>query len=694
MVEALAQVLDLDLERQAGEGARGQLERAGQGAQVLVLGEIELVVGVVDGGDQGQQAPAILFGVAPERGGGRGEIEARGIELRDPSLEFLRERRPGQVREQLADLLALTILELPVRVGGTEQEIAEREDPIGERHAANIPPSGVRMTTLRLPAGLLAVVLLAGCPAPRPIGRAAGRPRLVVLIVVDQLSTWAFERDRALYRGGFARLLREGAYVRAGELPYANTFTAPGHATIATGAPPSVHGVVGNTWYRRAEGVERPAEYDPEAPPFVVGPSQGGALTPEDSASPRALRVEGVADVLRRATAGRARSVTVSLKARSAVFVGGKRPDLAVWYEPAAGGMTTSRAYASEAPAWLLRLARERPATRFFAETWLPLDPALLARATGIPDDAPGEGSMHGLGPAFPHALAVSDNPGRAILQTPYADELVMEAALAAIPAEGLGADDVPDLLAISFSAHDYAGHLWGPESWEVLDLKLRLDAALGHLFEALDEQLGRGGWAAVLTADHGVTPVVERSKVAGARRIRTEEIARAVEAVLEPRIGKGPWVAQVTSSNVYFSKAFADAPAAARDGALAAAAGAIGRIPGIAAVARSDRLVGHCDGLAQLLRALCLATVPGESGELIVVPSAGSVITNFTTGSHHDAPFDDNRRVPILVLAPGLAPQLGTGSLLQVAPTVAALLRIPPPPAATEPALFGLGGR
>lgn len=545
----------------------------------------------------------------------------------------------------------------------------------------------------RIAVGLLALVLLAGCPAPRPV-RAARPTRLVVLIVVDQLSTWAFERDRALYRGGFARLLRDGAYVRAGELPYASTFTAPGHAAIATGAPPSVHGVVGNSWYRRDEGVERPAEYDPDAPALRVGPPHRGTLGPEDSASSRALRVEGVADALRRATGDRARSVTISLKSRAAVFVGGKRPGVAVWYEPAAGGMTTSRAFAREAPRWLVELARTRPATRFFDQTWAPLDAGLLARATGIPDDAVGEGAVHGLGRAFPHALAASDNPSRVLFHTPFGDELVMDAALAAIPALQLGADDVPDLLAISFSAHDYAGHLWGPESWEVLDLKLRLDAALGRLFDALDARLGRGGWAAVLTADHGVTPVVERSKVTGARRIRTEEIARAVEAVLEPRIGKGPWVVRIASGNVYLARAFADAPAGERDGALTAAADAIGRIPGVAAAARSDRLAGRCDRLSPLLRALCLSVVPGEAGELLVVPSAGSVITNHASGSHHDAPFDDNRHVPILVLAPGLAPQTGAGSLLQVAPTVAALLRVPPPAAATEPPLFGLGAR
>ncbi|MBA3404229.1 MAG: alkaline phosphatase family protein, partial [Gemmatimonadaceae bacterium] len=57
-------------------------------------------------------------------------------------------------------------------------------------------------------------------------------PKLVVLIVVDQLPTWVFERDRKLFTGGFARMLREGGYVASAELPHANPFTAPGHAVI------------------------------------------------------------------------------------------------------------------------------------------------------------------------------------------------------------------------------------------------------------------------------------------------------------------------------------------------------------------------------------------------------------------------------------------------------------------------------
>ena len=526
---------------------------------------------------------------------------------------------------------------------------------------------------------MLAVVL--GCrptvvaPAPAPV-----RPKVVVLLVIDQLPTWAFERDRSLFRGGLARLVRDGAYA-TGELAHANTFTAPGHASIATGAPPSVHGIVGNQWYRRAEGRERPAEYDAAAPTFSV--TQPGALI-EDFASARALRVDGLADVLRRESP-RAHSVAVALKARAATLVAGRAPELAIWFEAEAGGMTTSKAYGDAPPPWLFELARAKPAARFVGQSWTPLDPALLARHTQISDDRPGEGDVHGLGITFPHPIVDLD----AIVQTPFGDEVVVDGAIAALAAMHLGEDDVPDLLALSLNAHDYAGHTWGPDSWETLDLTLRLDAALGGLFDALDRKVGKGGWAIVMTSDHGATPLIERTRVAGARRIPPAEIAAAIDEVINAELPRGAWVAKVTSSQVYMTDAFLAATPAVRDRLLMAAAAAVAKLPGITSVHVTAPMVGTCDRRRGLDRAVCLALVPGEAGELFVVASRGSVITDYKTGSHHDAPNDDNRKVPILVMGPGIAPQTTTGSQLQVAPTVAALLGISPPPAATEAPLF-----
>ena len=522
--------------------------------------------------------------------------------------------------------------------------------------------------------GLLCAALVAcRTPAPEP-PVSVKPPRLVVLIVIDQLPSWGFERDRPLFTGGFARLLREGGYVRRGELPYASSFTSPGHATIATGTVPRIHGIVGNRWWRRDEQRERGAEFDRTAPLLAVVPLDQ-PLSADAGASARMLRVPGVADAARAANPA-ARTVAIGLKARAACLVAGQKPELAVWFDAAAGGMTTSAAYAQVAPPWLVALAREKPAARFIQQTWTARDPALYARHTGIADDAPGEGALHGAGVAFPHLVHDFEE----LVHTPFADEVVLDAATAALDAMQLGADDVPDLLAVSLNAHDYAGHNWGPDSWEVLDLTLRLDAALGQLFDTLDRRYGTDGWAAVLTSDHGATPIVERSPVAGAKRFSPTDVANE----------GGPMIAKISSNQAYLSGAWAQLPPASRESARAAAADAIRRrYPELDVFDTAD--ASACDE-PDLAGAVCRGTVPGESGELYLAPRRGFVLSEYPTGTHHDAPNPDNREVPILVRAPGLSPStVERASLLQVAPTVAALLGVPAPAAATEPPLFSI---
>ncbi len=558
-------------------------------------------------------------------------------------------------------------------------------------------PAGTYSRAVHRVLVVLVALLVAACSRGTTAAPGAHtRPRLVVLVVIDQWPSWVFEQQQHLFTRGLRRLLRDGAVVMNAELPYANTLTAPGHATLATGAPPRESGIVGNYWYREGDATARPAEYDPEAPVLAVGPALGdGTLADDDGASGRALRREGVADVLRRATSGTAHSLAIALKARSACLVAGRHPDLAVWYEPAAGGMTTSKAYAAEPPPWLVQLAKDSPASRYFSSTWDPRDPALLARATKLADAAPGEQSEYGLGAAFPHALAAAVAPEKAIAQTPFADELVAQTVAVALDAMQLGKDDVPDLLAISFGAHDYAGHDWGPASWEVLDLTLRLDATLGELFELLDARIGEDQWAVIVTSDHGATPLPERARLRSVRRIPPAEIEAAAEQALERVLSEpGPWVDDLVSDNVYLSAKFRALPPHRRGPALDAAVRAIAGLRGVAFAGRTDRFSPGCTTETGSDRTICLGTVPGEAGELYVYPLAGSVITAYRTGTSHDAPFDDNRRVPILIEAPGVAHQVGDGTLLQVAPTLAALLGVPPPEGAREPALFGIERR
>jgi predicted AlkP superfamily pyrophosphatase or phosphodiesterase len=318
----------------------------------------------------------------------------------------------------------------------------------------------------------------------------------------------------------------------------------------------------------------------------------------------------------------------------------------------------------------------------------------MLEEVTAVPDDAKGEGSEHGLGVGFPHEMEKADHPEHAIVATPFADRVVSKTVAVAIDAMELGRDDVPDFLAISYSAHDYAGHNWGPESWEVLDDTMRLDAELGELFDSLDTRIGKGNWALVVTSDHGGTPIVERPRIRSARRIAPSEVMKAADRAIAELQGGGPWVAQQTSNTIYMTPKFLALPEAQKNESLDAAVEALKHVPGIAVAGRTDRFSKDCSVEKEIYQAMCNAHVPGVSGELYAVATTGSMITSYKSGTSHDAPYDDNRKVPILIKAPGVGHQDGKGTLLQVAPTIAALLGIDPPPAATAPTLFKIQRR
>ena len=250
---------------------------------------------------------------------------------------------------------------------------------------------------------------------------------------------------------------------------------------------------------------------------------------------------------------------------------------------------------------------------------------------------------------------------------------------------EQLGRDDTADLLVISLSSHDYAGHNWGQESWEMIAHERVLDAEIGRLLASLDGTVGAERYAVIVTSDHGATPLIERGRYPGARRITPAELHVAAEAAADARLGAGDWIAAVSSGMVYLATAATARPEAERGPLLADIASGLTAVPGIARVIRLDNLPADCAGLDDLTTRACHSRVDGESGELLVVPLDGSLVTSYFTGTSHDAPSDDNRYVPVILRVPGGATLSGERTMLSLAPTLAALLGVPPPEAAKK---------
>lgn len=374
----------------------------------------------------------------------------------------------------------------------------------------------------------LSALVSASCrPAEEP--PADGRPRLVVLLVVDQLRADLLDRYDGLFEGGFRYLRDRGLRFSEAHHGHAGTTTAPGHATIATGCDPARHGVISNYWFDRATGE---LAYSVEDERFGKSPERLGCST--------------LGDWLKSAYR-QSKVYTISTKDRSAVLLGGRQADAAYWYDRE-GGFESSSYYRNSEPAWLTSLNEERSLDRHFGTLWEPLEEA----AAATEDLGTVDFDLGPLEEDFPHAMGeVSFSPDNSyysdLVYSPWMDEHVLKIARLVVSEEELGADGFPDLLALGLSTLDAVGHEHGGDSRQVLDVLLRLDRELGAFFDFLDETVGLSNVGIALTADHGSVPLPELRMARGlpGGRAGAEDVVciQALRGRLQDEFGAFEWL-------------------------------------------------------------------------------------------------------------------------------------------------------
>jgi predicted AlkP superfamily pyrophosphatase or phosphodiesterase len=333
------------------------------------------------------------------------------------------------------------------------------------------------------------------------VGESIQRPKLVVGIVVDQMR-WDFLYrfyDRYAASGGFKRLINQGFSCENTFIPYVPTVTAPGHTSIYTGSVPAVNGITGNLWW---DDVRKKEVYCTEDTTVKTV----GSTTRAGLQSPRNLLVTTICDELRLATNFQSKVIGVAIKDRGGILPAGHSANAAYWYDPVAGNWITSTYYMNDLPQWVKDLNEKKLVDKYYDKGWNTLYP-LNTYTQSTSDDKTYETKSIGAG--FPYDLKkFKEKNYGAISSTPYGNSFTIDMAKAAIEGENLGADAITDFLAVSFSAPDYIGHGFGPNSIEQEDDFLRLDKDLGDFFNYLDSKIGKGQYTVFLSADHGVAHV------------------------------------------------------------------------------------------------------------------------------------------------------------------------------------------
>jgi predicted AlkP superfamily pyrophosphatase or phosphodiesterase len=513
---------------------------------------------------------------------------------------------------------------------------------------------------------LFAALLVGATPAART---AAEPPSLVVLLAVDQMRADYVERYGRHWTAGLRRLLDGGARFDHAAYPFLNTVTCTGHSTIGTGRFPRRHGMILNQWWDRGAGRWVACTEDPS----VQTVHAGGTIAGGDSAA----RMMAPAFAARlRANGGRV--VGLSLKARSAITLAGADADAVVWFG-GPGTWVTSTAYARELPPFVLEVLKRHPIEADRRETWTK---RLEASAYVGEDAAAGERPPAGWSNVFPHPLESSS--AEQFLErwqvAPISDSRLVDLALAALDRYELGRRGRTDFLAVSFSSLDRVGHAFGPDSHEVQDVLARVDAEIGRLLDQLDARVGRGRYVVALSADHGVGPVPEQAAAKGldAGRLDPKRVIEAINTAAAKYLGPatGSYVAAVAYTDIYLRPGVWERLRANAE-AAGAVVEAIGQLPGIMRVFRSDELAQLRDD-DPIQRAAALSYFPGRSGDLIVVPKRYWMLSPGAAATHGTL-HDYDQQVPVVFAGAGIRPGRYTTAATpaDIAPTLAALLQI-----------------
>ena len=480
------------------------------------------------------------------------------------------------------------------------------------------------------------------------------KPKLVLVIVVDQFRQDYTTRFRSDYTAGLKQLLTGGAVFADAHQDHYPTVTAPGHTTVLTGSVPATSGIIGNEWYDRGSG--RTITSVEDANVTAVGdPKAPGA-------SPHNLVVSTVGDELKMADP-RAKVFAVSLKDRAAILMGGRMANGAFWFDTNTGGFVSSTWYGDTLPGWVTDFNNARTPDQYAGKQW--------------------SSSVHP-GTSLVQLPATKDARFYAALEgTPYASEVLEHLAETTMKSEALGQRSSTDLLAVSFSSNDVLGHRLGPDADEVREMSIQTDRIIGRLLNAAIRQAGGvQNLLVVFTADHGVAPLPELNakRHLPGERTSPAQLTAAIQQRLQSRFGEGKWVVAQGGGGFYLDRALAASHHVKENELEDEAADSLRAIPGVTRVYTRHEFESHVAMGSTIDTYMARGFFAQRSGDVFVLRVPYAV--DAASGTSHGTPYDYDSHVPLIFYGWRIHPgdYIERTGVSDIAPTLSFLLSIETP--------------
>lgn len=515
--------------------------------------------------------------------------------------------------------------------------------------------------------------------------------KLVLQLTVDGLRTDLLNRSLQHHgNSGFQYLLKKGTFYTNAHYQHANTETIVGHTTLATGAFPSVHGMIGNVWFDREAGE---LSYNIEDPKHPLIPSRESAIKGEQvdpaqklsrtqGRSPSAILAPTFSDGLAAYYGGRSKIFGVSGKDRGAVSMAGQ-VGKAFWFSTDTGDFVTSTYYYDAYPDWVQKWNSQLKADQYAGSSWELLeDPSTYLLYAQ--DDRPYEADLRGFGRVFPHNFAQSGNKifYTQLFASPVGDKLLLDFTKTLVRNEQMGKDAIPDYLSVSFSSVDTVNHFFGPSSLETEDVVRQLNRTLSELLKFIDKTVGLKHTLIVVSADHGMADMPEYMTELGysAGRLDPDEIV-----TIANKAGKQFGIDEIVRffyrPYLYLDDKKITAVKADRSEVELAIAKVLTDLDGIAlAVPSSNLSARQTNPLLEYVRRNFHAS---RSGDIYIIQEPyWFLFEKGPVAAMHGSPWRYDTHVPVIFAGPGIEAQKIHRLVhpVDVAPTMAAFLGMSPP--------------
>ena len=558
-------------------------------------------------------------------------------------------------------------------------------------------------TTPRLSTSLLVTASLigAGFMAPQAFAEQS-KPKLVVQITVDGLRADLIERYKHNFSdGGFRYLMDEGVYYKNAHYQHANTETIVGHVSLATGAPPAVHGMVGNVWFDR--GLDR-LVYNVEDPNYSmlatgagvdksteIDPTQKAAAG--DGRSPEPIMSTTFSDELVISNNGQSRVFSVSVKDRGAISLAG-HSGKAFWFSKAQSEFVTSNYYYDSNPMWVDRWNEKAIPTRYSGQRWeLTLPKEEYSLQERVQDQ---KVDLGGFARTFPHPYGPASYKYYSTMLTvsPAGDEITADFAKTLMAQEKLGTGEATDYLAISFSSNDYVVHLYGASSLETEDNLIRLDKTLADLFKHIDNSVGLDNTLIVLSADHGVPEAAPTLNTLGFRQPfyfnKDNLLTETLMSKLKSQFGLGEDVIKLYAQPyIYLDHELIAEKKVSLSDVQKLIVQEVMKVEGVAAAVTSEDIANNRVADSRVNQLIRNNYHPLRSGDVYMVFGPRTYINDMdglTIASTHGSPWRYDTHVPIIFAGNKLEAKTVTRPVTpyDIAPTLSGYLNVSTPSGAT----------